>query len=190
MAYFGLSNPYIAKLDAESGAYSDGFKCGEAVGTEITPNFNEASLFGDDKLQEYVKEFKDADVTMTVTTLPLKAADTMFGHTVDEEKKTVTYGANDASNYVGYGFFVREMKNGKVSFSAAWLPKVKFADSAESFATKGDSITFATPSISGKAAPDAQGNWRYKQTFQTEEAADAWLKEKANIITADAVTTE
>lgn len=190
MAYFGLSNPYIAKLNAETGAYSDGFRCGEAVGTEITPNYNEASLYGDNKLVEYIKEFKDADVTMTVTTLPLKAADTMFGHAVDEEKKTITYNVNDAANYVGYGFCVQEIKGGIVTYPAVWMPKVKFADSAESLTTKGDSVAFGTPSISGKAAADAQGNWRYKQTFETEEAAHAWLKEKAGITTADVVTTE
>lgn len=181
MAYFGLSKPYIAKLNVEAGMYSDGFRCGEAVGTEVTPNYNEAFLHGDNRLVEYVKEFKDADVTVTVTTLPIKAAETMFGHTVDEEKKSITYNVNDAANYVGYGFCVQEMKDGIVTYPAVWMPKVKFADSAESLTTKGESITFGTPSISGKAAADAQGNWRYKQTFATEAEADAWLQEKANI---------
>lgn len=46
---------------------------------------------GDDKLAEYVKEFKDADVTLTVTELPLQAAKTMFGHEISEADKSVTY---------------------------------------------------------------------------------------------------
>ena len=37
MANYGLSMPWIAKLDVESGTYSGGFKCGEAVNTTVTP---------------------------------------------------------------------------------------------------------------------------------------------------------
>ena len=181
MAYYGLSNPIIAKLDTSVGTYSEGFQCGKAVGSEITPNYNEGSLYGDNELAEYVKEFKDADVTLTVTELPLSAGKVMFGHTVSEEDKSITYATGDNANYVGYGFCVQEIKDGVVSYPAVWLPKVKFGDPAESFTTKGDSITFGTPQVSGKAAPDSTGNWRYKQTFDSEDKAITWLKGKANI---------
>lgn len=181
MAYYGLSNPVIAALDVAKGTYSGGFKCGKAVGSDITPNYKEGSLYGDDQLAEYVKEFKDADVTLTTTEMPLAAAKTMFGHTVDESKKSVTYNTADNANFVGYGFRMQEIKDGVITYPAVWMPKVKFGDSAETFTTKGESITFGTPQISGKAAADASGNWRYKQTFDTAEAADEWLDEKANI---------
>ena len=181
MAYYGLSNPFIAKLNVAAGTYSDGFQCGKAVGSEITPNYNEGSLYGDNELAEYVKEFKDADVTLTVTELPIEAAKVMFGHTVSEPDNTITYGTADNANYVGYGFCIQEIKDGVVSYPAAWLPKVKFGDPTESFTTKGDSITFGTPQVSGKAAPDSSGNWKYKKSFTTEAEAVAWLKEKANI---------
>ena len=181
MAYYGLSNPFIAKLDVAKGTYSEGFQCGEAVGSDITPNYNEGSLYGDDKLAEYVKEFKDADVTLTVTELPLQAAKTMFGHEISEADKSVTYAIGDNANYVGYGFCAQEIKGGEVSYTAAWLPKVEFGDPAESFTTKGDSITFGTPQVSGKAAADSTGKWKYKQTFATKEEALTWLKGKASI---------
>ena len=185
MAYYGLSFPYIAKLDPKTNTYTEGFKCGKAVGTDITPNYNEASLYGDNELAEYVKEFKDADVAMTVTTLPIVAMSVMFGHTVDETEGKVTCAAGDVSKYVGYGICVQEIKDGEISYIAAWLPKVKFGDPGESFTTKGESIALATPSISGKAAPDHLGNWRYKQTFATADEAETWLKEKAGITVAE-----
>jgi phi13 family phage major tail protein len=181
MAYYGLSNPFIAKLDVAKGTYSEGFQCGEAVGSEVNPNYIEGSLHGDNKLVEHVKVFKDADVTLTVTTLPLKAAEIMFGHEISEENNSETDSVDDEANYVGYGFIAQEIKNGVVTYPAAWLPKVKFSEPSDSFTTNGDSITFGTPQVSGKAASDASTNWRYKQTFATHEEAVTWLKGKANI---------
>lgn len=185
MAYYGLSLPYIAKLNPETNTYSDGLKCGKAVGTDITPNYIEGSLYGDNELAEYIKEFNDADVSLTVTELPIKAENVMFGHTVDEAKGTVDYKSGDSPNYVGYGICVKEIANGIIKHVAAWLPKVKFGDPGESFVTKNGSISFVTPTITGKAAPDHTGEWRYKQTFETEEEADAWLREKAGMTAAE-----
>lgn len=181
MAFYGLSFPTIAKLDTVTGKYTDGFKCGKAVSSDVTPNYNEASLHGDDELAEYVKDFKDADVTLGVTEFPIEAATVMFGHKVDTETNSITYGTQDVASYVGYGFYASEINEGVTKYTACWLPKVKFADTAESYSTKGESIEFKTPSISGKATADASGNWKYKQTFATIEEARAWLETKAGI---------
>ena len=56
MAYFGLRYPIIAKYDRSTGIYSNGFVCGKAVSLEITPNYSEGSLYGDDEQAEYEKE--------------------------------------------------------------------------------------------------------------------------------------
>lgn len=181
MANYGLSYPTIATLDVEAGTYKNGFHCGKAVNTDITPNYNEASLFGDNELAEYAKEFKDADVNMGVTTLPIKAANTMFGHTVDEDKKEIIYHAEDTANYVGYGFFANEMVNNVKSYVAVVLPKVKFAEAAENYTTKGDSLEFKTPAISGKAYADNNGNWKYRKVLDTAKEAQAWIDEKLGI---------
>ncbi|MDD3369399.1 MAG: major tail protein [Lachnospiraceae bacterium] len=184
MAQYGLSHPFFAKLGATKGVYTAGFQCGKAISTDITPNFNEASLFADNALSEYVKEFKDADVNLGVDEMPLSAADVIFGHAISTEDNSVTYGSEDSANYVGFGIYVNVMKDGAKTVMAAWLPKCKFTDSAETYTTKGDSITFATPTLSGKALPDEDGNWRYKQGFDTEAEAITWLKTKACITDA------
>ena len=57
MANFGLSRPIIAKLNTETGKYSDAVKCGKAINTTVTPNYNTASLYADDAQQEQVEEF-------------------------------------------------------------------------------------------------------------------------------------
>lgn len=179
MACYGLSHPIVAKLG--STGYSDGFACGKAVNVSVTPNFTEASLFGDNELTEYVKAFKDADVVLGVTTLPSAALTVMFGHTIDTDTSEVEYGSQDNPGYCGFGFYTSEMVDGVAKYGAVWLPKCKFSESAESYTTKGDSITFQTPSLSGKALADADGNWKYGKSFTSEADALTWLKGKANI---------
>lgn len=183
MANYGLSYPAIAKLDVKTGKYSGGFKCGKAVNTDVTPNYAEASLYGDNSLAEYAKVFKDADVTATVTELPFVAANTIFGHKIDEEKKSIEYMDKDEANYVGYGFYANEMVDNVTRYVAAVLLKVKFAEAAESYSTKGENLEFKTPNIAGKAYAMENGKWRDKQIFDTEEAAIAWINEKLGITT-------
>ena len=181
MAYYGLSKPYIAKFDPATKKYSDGFRCGKAVGTDITPNYNTAVLHGDNEPVESVDEFKDADVNLNVTTMPIEASDVVFGHEVDAEKKEIKYKDTDSANFVGYGFCVNEMINNVKLCVAAVLPKVKFKEAAESYTTKGDSIEFKSPSITGKAYPGPDGLWKEKKVFDTEKEACAWIKEKLEI---------
>lgn len=181
MAYYGLSHPIIAALG--SSGYTDGFQCGKAVSVSVTPNYNEASLYGDNELAEYAKAYKDTDITLGLTTLPKAALSVMFGHTTDTSSGETKYGSQDEAAYCGFGFYSSEMNNGTVTHYAVWLPKVKFSEAADSYTTKGDSIQFQTPSLSGKGQADDDGNWKYGKSFDTEADAIAWLKGKANITT-------
>ena len=100
MAYVGLRKPYVAKHNRVSDTYSDGFKYSHAVSMNITPNYAEASLYGDDVQVEYEKKFVNATVSLGTTSTPIQAASTMFGHTVDLATNKVTFNAKDEANYV------------------------------------------------------------------------------------------
>ena len=64
MAYIGLAKPTIAKLtESSSDTYSGAFQCGKAIQIDITPNYAEGSVYGDNGTAEYDKEFIDADVS-------------------------------------------------------------------------------------------------------------------------------
>lgn len=182
MANFGLSKPWIAKLDAATGTYSGGFKCGMAVNTSISPSYNEASMFADNQEREHVKEFKNAAVSLGTDRLPVQASKTVFGHTVNadgEENNNVS----DEPNYVGYGFVTCEKLDGKTKYRACILLKVLFSEGEESYETKGESIVFKAPTISGIAMADSNGNWRRKSPyFNTEEEADLWIQKQLNVV--------
>lgn len=179
MANFGLSLPTIAKLNTNTGKYSERFKCGHAINTSIVPNYATGTLWGDNRKVEDVKEFKDATITLGVDSMPVKASEVVFGHKVAEDG-SISDRATDEGHYVGYGFIGREMKAGKKQYRACIILKAKFQEGEESYSTKGDNITFGTPTLTGSAEQIGVGTdreeWRIKSPFfETEEEADAWI---------------
>ena len=174
MAFYGLSNPYVAKY-VQDGRYETGMYLGEGISTEVTPSYAEGSLYGDNAQVENVKEFTAADVNMGVTKSPAAAVPILFGHAVSQDG-VETSNANDAAGYFGYGFIVKNIEGGVYTFQACVLLKVQAAEGAESYQTKGDSVTFATPSLAGKAMAIGNGNWRLKSAkLSTLSAAQTWM---------------
>lgn len=174
----GLSMPIIAKYNynAETGVitYSDAFRCGEAMNTTVTPNYVNAALYGDNKKVDEVNEFVDATLAIGSTTMPSNAPKILFGHDVNNTTGVETSGANDVSNYVGYGAAV---KNSDGTYDAIVLLKARFTEGAENFQTKGSSISYVTPALSGSAVTrDTDDKWRIKNfAFATESDAVDWI---------------
>ena len=185
MAFFGLRKPIIAVYDENTNTYSGGIVVGKAVSLDITPNYAEGSLYGDDVQVEYQKEFKNANVVLGTTNMPVAAASTIFGHEVSGTE--VIKRATDVAPYVGVGTVIDEVVNGVTAYIASILVKVKFAEAGESFQTKGDSITFTTPSIEGLALAGADNKWLIRKTFSTYDQALAYVKSFLNV--ADQVAT-
>ena len=178
MAFYGLSKPYIAKYVSD-GNYSDGMSLGEGISTEVTPNYAEGGLYADNAQKESVKEFTSADLTIGTTTVPKAAVPIMFGHAVESSTGDETSNANDSAGYIGYGFIVKKVDGGVFTYQACVLLKVQMAEGTESYETKGDSVTFQTPTLSGKAMAIGNGDWRIKSgDLQSEAAAIDWIKSK------------
>lgn len=176
---FGFSKPIVAKYNYNEGtgvvSYSDAIQIGEGVNTSAAPSYANAKLSGDNKTVEEVNEFVSAAITLQVTRMPLKAGELLFGHTIDEIEGVEQSNANDVSNFVAYGFTT---KNSDGTYDACVLRKVKFVEGEDSYTTKGESITFKQPNLSGSAlAPDDGGAWRIKKLgFASEDAAVDWVK--------------
>lgn len=186
MPYIGLVKPTVAKLDESGGTpkYTNGFTCGEAIEMSINPQYAEGSLYADDKLSEYDKEFKYADITLKTNTLPIQAHNNMFGHTVEGENGNATVikdKTTDDSNYVGFGIYVKEKVKGVSSYIAMWIYKTKFTEGQEDYKTKGDNIEYQTPSITGKATGITDNDWRERRIFKSANEAQEWLDEMAGI---------
>ena len=185
MASFKSSYPVIAPITAEPAStaptYGTGMKIGKMISTTLAINTNEASLYGDDALAEYVAEFKDLDITLNITTLPAAAYEMLFGSAEDSTSHAIESTTTDEAKYVGYGFIKGEMVDGVTTYYTVWIPKVKFAPIGEDAETRGDSINWKTPSLSGKGMPGNDGVWRVITPYTTEASAIAALKTKAGI---------
>jgi len=187
MAYIGLAYPTIAKLDPTTNTYSDGFRMGKAVSVNITTNYNEANLPGDNVIAESVKEFRDGTIDLGITTIPIAAYSTVFGHTVTEGEDEGEDGTlivdktDDVPNYVGVGLVKEELVDGQKSYIAMWIKKVLFTESGENAQTKGETISFQTPTITGTILALDDKTWRVRKIFDNEEDAIAYIDEWAGM---------
>lgn len=183
MAYIGLAYPTIAKLDPTTNTYSDGFRMGKAVSVNISINENEAKLLGDNVIAETVKEFRDGTIDLGITTIPIEAYSTVFGHEVTEgEDGTVIVDkTDDVPNYVGVGLVKEELVDGVKSYIAMWIKKVLFTESGENATTKGETISFQTPTITGTVMALDDKSWRERKIFKNEKAAIDYIDEQAGI---------
>lgn len=177
MAYVGLRHIIMAPWTKDN-TYGEKFGFGKAIGLQINPNYAEGSLFADDKQAEYDKEFSYADVTLNTNTIPTVAHTGMFGHSKGQDNEEITYKSSDQSSYVGMAWISVEKVDGVRKFIGNFLCKVKFSEPSEDYSTKGESIEYKTPSISGRAIAQDDEQWKKVEKFDTEEAAMEWINAK------------
>ena len=148
MATIGLDDLYYATItEGNNGdeTYGTPVKLAKAISADLSLELAEAILYADDAASESVKAFKNGKLTLGIDALGNANAAALLGARVDS-KGVLVSATEDTSPYVAIGF--RALKaNGKYRYF--WLYKVQFAVPSDSLQTKGDNITFQTPSIEG-----------------------------------------
>ena len=74
-----------------------------------------------------------------------------------------------------------EMVDGVKKYAAIVVYKVKFAENAEDYSTKGENIEFKTPSIAGTIAGLTSTEWKDRKIFDSEKEAEDLVKGVLNI---------
>jgi len=148
MATIGLDKLYYSKItEGEDGeeSYGTPMMLAKAIKAELSIELVEAILHADDGVAEIIKDFKSGKLTLGVDDVGVTAAQDLTGATTDDNGVLISASEN-SGNPVAVGF--RAMKpNG--TYRYFWLYKVKFGFPATNLQTKGDSITFQTPTIEG-----------------------------------------
>lgn len=148
MATIGMDKLYYSKITEEADgieSYGTPKVLAKAMSAELSVEIAEATLFADDAASEVVKAFKSGKITLGVDDLASGVAEDFTGAHVDENGVLVS-AVEDVSTAVAIGFRAQK-SNGKYRYF--WLYRVVFAIPSTSLATKGDSITFSTPTIEG-----------------------------------------
>lgn len=165
MATIGLDKLYYATItDDENGEeiYGTPTQLAKAISAELSVELAEATLYADDGAAEIVKEFKNGTISLGVDGIGSTTAAALTGVTVDKNNVVVS-NSEDGGNPVAVGFRAKK-SNGKYKYY--WLYRVKFGIPATNLATKGDSITFSTPTIEGtvlrRNKPDTSGKHPWK----------------------------
>jgi phi13 family phage major tail protein len=150
---------------------------------DLSVELNEATLYADDGAAEVVKEFKAGTLSLGIDDIGAPVASDLTGSTIDANGVVIS-ASEDGGDPVAVGFRAKK-SNGKYRYY--WLYRVKFGIPATNLATKGDSITFSTPTIEGtimrRNKLDAFGKhpWKAEVTEGTDgvdqSVIDGWYDE-------------
>ena len=169
MATIGLDKLYYAKITEDANGnetYATPAPLAKAMTADLTVELAEATLYADDGAAEMVKEFKSGTLSLGVDDLGATIASDLTGATIDSSGVIIST-AEDGGAPVAVGFRAKKA-NGKYKYY--WLYRVKFGIPATNLATKGDSITFSTPTIEGtilrrnKADANGKHPWKAEAT--------------------------
>ncbi|MGN0477731.1 MAG: major tail protein [Ruminococcus sp.] len=165
MATIGLDKLYYAPItEDENGeeTYGTPVQLAKAISAELSVELAEATLYADDGASEVVKEFKSGTLSLGIDDIGPSVASDLSGVTIDKNNVIIA-SSEDTTSPVAIGFRAKK-SNGKYKYF--WLYRVKFGIPASSLATKGDSITFSTPTIEGtimrRNKPDGKNNHPWK----------------------------
>ncbi len=148
MATIGLDSLYYAKITEDQNGietYGTPKVLAKAMTAELSVELIEAILYADDGASEVVKEFKSGALTLGIDDIGSLVAQDLTGCKIDSNNVVVSR-SEDGGSPVAIGFRAKKA-NGKYRYF--WLYRVIFSVPATSLATKGDSITFSSPTIEG-----------------------------------------
>lgn len=172
MATIGLDKLYYAKItEDESGeeTYGTPTSLAKAMTVDLSVELAEATLYADDGAAEVVKEFKSGTLTLGIDDIGVQAAQDLTGAKIDTNKVLIST-SEDGGAPVAIGFRAKKA-NGKYRYF--WLYKVKFGIPATNLTTKGESITFSTPTIEGTVLRRNKLDGQSKHPWKAEVSEDA-----------------
>ena len=165
MATIGLDMLYYAPISEDENGnetYGTPAKLAKAMTADLSVELAEATLDADDGAPDIVKEFKSGTLSLRLDEIGHSIASVLTGATIDSNNVVIS-ASEDGGNPVAIGFRAKK-SNGKYRYF--WLYRVKFGIPSTSLATKGDSITFSTPTIEGtvlrRNKPDGSGKHPWK----------------------------
>ena len=181
MATIGLDKLYYAKItEDENGneTYATPVQLAKAMNADLSVELAEATLYADDGAAEIVKEFKNGTLSLGVDDVGASVASDLTGATIDANGVVVST-SEDGGDPVAVGFRAKK-SNGKYKYY--WLYRVKFGIPATNLATKGDIITFSTPTIEGTILRRNKVDGNGKHPWKAE------VTEGDSAVTADTIT--
>lgn len=189
---------YIAELtETESNgeiseSYSNFLRAAKAVRFELTPNeADNNDFYADNELDETAPGTSDADVAMEVNGLNQAASKALLGlveedlpeiEGITDTTKVLVYDDRQQNTPKGMATIIETQNGGVTGYTVVLLPKVKFQIPAEAAQTRGETITWQTKTINGKAMRSRAGHrrWQEQVSFTTLSQAVKYIRYRFN----------
>lgn len=193
MAFIGLRYPVAAPITAQTdGAeptYGTGFVVGKAITANLTINRNDNPLYGDDAICEDDNGITAMSLELGTDDLEDEVQEKLLGIVAvagTGSAPATYYDTEAAAPNVGFGYIRVRRLRGATTYQACWIHKIMFSQESENSQTKGETIEWQTPTLTGRAmgvslTSPAGISFRKRISFSTEAAAKSWLNEQANI---------
>lgn len=188
MPAFDLRGIKVAQYVNTSGTitYTGKASIGDAMGVNIELRYAEGRLYAESVLAEYMKAVTGGTISIAVKYIPDSVQSMLFGSTaksrsVGTETTTTISGlqtkASDTPKAVGVAFYAPAMIDGVEKYTCVFISRALFGQPSKNFATKGDSITFQTPTTTGEFMADHSTNRALIEvaTADTEANAKDWV---------------
>jgi len=176
MAKIGLRNFYYSVATEGTGGaitYAGPTKPGKAISASFEPNTSDATLYADDAIAERDSSVNGGTLTIGIDRYDNETASALLGHDLTENIETSN--TDDIAPKVGIAYIVPLLVDNERKYRVSFYPLVTFSEPSESADTKGETTEFGTYELEGTVLPDASGDYRKRQTFDTVAAADAWI---------------
>ena len=158
--------------------YGASMSLGALMEVTDAPEFSEATIDGDDKIDESVSEFSKCPIDLKTTELPMDAASELYGANLSEDGELAN-GGDDVAPLGGLAFLISKRIKGQPKHQGVFYPKTQAVPQGETFTTKGSSITLNGDLVKLTALLPANRKWRIKsKLFSTESEAKAWVDGK------------
>jgi phi13 family phage major tail protein len=148
MATIGLDRMYFAPITEDSDGnetFGTPERLAKAMTVEMEIEVLEATLYADDGPAESVKEFGTGTITLGVDDIGVNTAEKLTGAQIDENHVVISQ-SEGGGKPVALGFRAKKSNN---TYRYYWLYRVIFGIPATNLTTKGEEITFSTPTIEG-----------------------------------------
>lgn len=173
MATIGLDRLYYAPITdsplTDDESYGTPIMLAKAISAELSVELAEATLYADDAASEVIKEFKEGTLSLGIDDIGRAVAEMLTGARSDENGVLISSG-EDGGTPVAIGF---RAKKANGNYRYFWLYRVKFGTPSTNLETKGDSISFQTPTIEGtilrRNKLDGNGNHPWKAEVNEDD---------------------
>lgn len=177
MARIGMLHPVFSPITAESEndiTYGAGVVLGRAVEGALNWQRADDQLYGDDAVAETDNSISGYTLDVTATEMTEDVEQVVLGtikNDSDEYEET-----NEPGPYGGAGYVQVLKRFGKLIYRAIWYYKICFGIQSEQTQTKGQAVTWGTPTVHGLGMAvynDQSGKAKFRKKKKFNNAADA-----------------